>query len=494
MTNPEQARLDLKPGDVLAGKYRVERVLGAGGMGIVVAAHHLQLDEKVALKFLLPEAVVSADAVARFLQEARAAAKVKSEHVARVIDVGQLEGGSPYMVMEYLEGSDLAVWLQQRGPLPVEQAVDFVLQACEALAHAHSLGIVHRDLKPSNLFCTTRSDGRLCVKVLDFGISKITTPGAAGHDMTSTRTAMGSPLYMSPEQMKLTKGVDARTDIWSLGVILFELVSGRPPFDAEAVTELAIKVATEPPAPLRQLRPDAPLALEMVIERCLEKDRTKRFQSVGELAVALRELAPTQGRVSVDRVLGTLRNAVITGDVTLPPSTELEAEAASAPTLLDTSRKTGAAWGQTAGGSRSAARSVVWVAIAGVLGVLALVAAFVMRKPEPSARSTATAAPSSPPAMQSAAAEVVPVASATPYVAPAVTVATASPSTPTAPAVPAKPSARPSPGSRSSGRSAPPPAPATPPPASPSSAPKPNCNPPYVIDSAGDRQYKPECL
>ena len=186
-----------REGDVIAGKYRVERILGAGGMGVVVAAHHLVLDERVALKFLLPYASVNRDSVARFVREARAAAKIKNDHVARVSDVGELPNGSPYMVMEYLEGIDLAGWLARSGPLPIPEAVDFVLQACEALAEAHTLGIVHRDLKPANLFCIQRADGQFWIKVLDFGISKIMAPQSQGNLLTRTIAVMGSPLYMS---------------------------------------------------------------------------------------------------------------------------------------------------------------------------------------------------------------------------------------------------------------------------------------------------------
>src|SRR5580693_4913024 len=299
----ELAPSGVHEGDIIAGKYRVERVLGAGGMGVVVAAHHVQLDERVALKFLLPEAVANAEVLGRFVREARAAAKIKNEHVARVTDVGELSNGSPYMVMEYLDGDDLAAWLQKRGAMRADQAVDFVLQACEALADAHSLGIVHRDLKPANLFCIQRSDGQLSIKVLDFGISKITTPGAPGHDMTRTSALMGSPLYMSPEQMQHSKGVDARTDIWALGIILFELLAGQPPFTAEAVTHLAIKVANEPAPPLRALRSDAPAGLEQIVATCLEKDRSRRFRSVGELAIALKDFGPKHARFSVERVL-----------------------------------------------------------------------------------------------------------------------------------------------------------------------------------------------
>src|SRR5262245_59127005 len=165
----------VREGEVLAGKYRVDRVLGVGGMGVVVAAHHIELDDKVAIKFLLPETLENGEAVARFAREARAAVKIKSEHVARVSDVGKLESGAPYMVMEYLVGSDLAGWLDERGPLPIDQVVEFVLQASEAIAEAHSLGIVHRDLKPANLFAIRRPDGALSIKVLDFGISKMTS-------------------------------------------------------------------------------------------------------------------------------------------------------------------------------------------------------------------------------------------------------------------------------------------------------------------------------
>ena len=181
-------------------------------MGVVVAAHHLQLDERVALKFLLPEALGNAEAVARFAREARAAVKIESEHVARVIDVGSLENGAPYMVMEYLEGSDLAAWLRERGPLPVEQAVDFVLQACEAIAEAHALGIVHRDLKPANLFCVAAPDGLLSIKVLDFGISKVRPPAGArgGHDAHERDHGLARSTCR-PSRCGRRKDVDART-------------------------------------------------------------------------------------------------------------------------------------------------------------------------------------------------------------------------------------------------------------------------------------------
>jgi serine/threonine-protein kinase len=255
----------VQKGDLLAGKYRVDRVLAAGGMGVVVAAHHIHLDEKVAIKFLLPHMLGDGETVERFGREARAAVKIKSEHVARVSDVGTLEDGAPYIVMEYLEGADLAAWLAERGPLPVEQAVEFVLQACEAMAEAHGLGIVHRDLKPANVFVIRRPDGALSVKVLDFGISKTTGIAGSRGDaaMTKTSALMGSPLHMSPEQMRSSRDVDSRSDIWSLGVILYELLTGSPPFTADTMPELVLRVVQgAPPAPLRRRRPDAPPALE----------------------------------------------------------------------------------------------------------------------------------------------------------------------------------------------------------------------------------------
>jgi serine/threonine-protein kinase len=297
-------------GQIIAGKYRIERVLGAGGMGVVVAAHHLLLDEKVAIKFLLPETLKHAETVGRFAREARAAAKIKSEHVARVIDVGELESGAPYIVMEFLDGSDLAAWIRERGPLPIELAVDFVLQGCEAVAEAHRLGIVHRDLKPANLFIVHRLDGQYAVKVLDFGISKFTGSAAtSGAAMTTTAAVMGSPLYMSPEQMHSARTVDARTDVWALGVVLYEALAGAPPFRAETLPELCAKILATAPAPLRSVRPEVPRALEAVVEKCLEKDREKRFRTVGDLAAPLAEFGSDSARLSARRIAGVLQGA-----------------------------------------------------------------------------------------------------------------------------------------------------------------------------------------
>jgi eukaryotic-like serine/threonine-protein kinase len=294
---------EVHEGQILAGKFRIERVLGQGGMGIVVAATHLQLDERVALKFLLPDALVNPEAVERFAREARAAVKIKSEHVARVSDVGTLESGSPYMVMEYLHGEDLAAWVRRNGAMAMPDAIEFLLQASEAIAEAHALGIVHRDLKPANLFVTRRVDGSPCIKVLDFGISKVTVPGAAPEfGMTKTSTIMGSPLYMSPEQMSSSRNVDMRTDIWALGVILYESLTGRVPFEAETMPQLCGMILQDPPRPLHELRPDLPPALQHVVLRCLEKNREHRFNNVAELAYALAPFGLPAAHRSAERI------------------------------------------------------------------------------------------------------------------------------------------------------------------------------------------------
>jgi serine/threonine-protein kinase len=278
--------LPVREGDVLAGKYRVERVLGSGGMGVVVAAKHLALGERVALKVLLREAMNKPDVAPRFLREARTALCIRSEHVAHVLDVGELEDGLPYLVMEHLEGADLRQLLRVRRSFSPADAIEVGLHVADALAEAHAQGVVHRDLKPSNLFLTERADGRPLVKVLDFGIAKSVHELGDGHE-TQTDTFIGSPRYAAPEQLRSAKNVDARADLWSLGVVLYELVAGVRPFEAEsAVAVIATIMADEAP-PLREHVPDVDPALEAAIARCLERDPARRFQSVREVAQAL---------------------------------------------------------------------------------------------------------------------------------------------------------------------------------------------------------------
>ncbi len=329
----------VQPGQILAGKFEVERVLGAGGMGIVVAARHTQLDQRVALKFLLPVACEVPGAVNRFLREGKAAARITSEHVARVMDTGVLDGGAPYLVMEYLEGSDLGAVVQRRGRVSVDEAIEYVLQACEAIVEAHDLGIVHRDLKPANLFLSKRADGSPLVKVLDFGISKVDSGSRS--QLTSASVLMGSPRYMSPEQMLSAKDVDARTDVWALGVILYELVTGEPVWHADTMQGLCALIASTPAPSLRALRPDAPAILDDVVARCLMKSRDERLASVADLALALEPIAPAASRTSIDRILRVARR---TRDVSTAPkmpkvATAVAAVVTAAP-VVDPARRT----------------------------------------------------------------------------------------------------------------------------------------------------------
>jgi serine/threonine protein kinase len=491
------AAAGVKEGDVLAGKYRVDRVLGVGGMGVVVAAHHLHLDERVAIKFLLPEALSNPEAVARFDREARAAVKIKSEHVARVIDVGKLASGAPYMVMEYLDGRDLSVWLKERGPLPVEQAVDFVLQACEAIAEAHAMGIVHRDLKPANLYCIRRPDGALAIKVLDFGISKAT---GASMGMTATQSVMGSPLYMSPEQMESSKAVDARGDIWALGIILFELVTGRVPFDGLAITELVLKIVTAQPPTLHGNVPNVPAGLDRIIHRCLEKKRDDRYASVSELANDLVAFAPPHSKLSVARIAGVMNAAGmparpgfhssppgVHATQVLPGSPPNGRPGAGAASTGQTG--TDSSWGQTGGGApkgSSGSRVGLVVGIAAAFALLAVgTTVLLVRKAPPV--SAASVAPSSPPSAPLAPSGVAgptppteaPSSSAADDTTPSAAPSSANPPGPT-PVRPATPPTHPTTTATAPG------------PAKPPS--KASCDPPYFLDSAGHRQYKPECL
>jgi len=297
MANPQQP---VQVGDTIAEKYLVEHVLGEGGGGVVVRARHRVLQHAVAIKILHNHE--DPQHVARFLREARAATRIKSEHVGTVTDVGELPGGGPYMVMEFLEGEDLGA-IVERAPLALPDAVDFLLQACEGIAQAHALGIVHRDLKPQNLFVTRRAHGRPVLKVLDFGLARVITEGTGKESaLTQENAVMGSPPYMSPEQIRSTRDVDTRTDLWSLGVCFYEMLTGKLPFEGSNAHHILALILAQPPTPIERWLPDLPGALREVLQRCLTKEPEGRFRTVAELAEAVEPFAPPSSKGAANRV------------------------------------------------------------------------------------------------------------------------------------------------------------------------------------------------
>ena len=313
----EAVDLPVAPGTVLLGKYRVDRVIGVGGMGRVTEAYHLDFDEKVAIKFLLPSLVDNEEAVGRFEREARVLYKIKSENVCRVIDVGKLDdshgasAGVPFMVMEYLDGYDLATLLHKREPLPLERAIEYGLQACQALANAHVRSIVHRDLKPENLFVAHETSGELVLKLLDFGLSKEHDADAEGENrqrkLTANEQVMGTPHYMSPEQWMASTAVSPASDQWSLAAIIFEMLTGRPPFDGPQLGAICSAIINAPTPSLSRLRPDAPPGLDSVITKALEKHPHARYENVGAFAVALAAFARPGVAMKAERTLKMLQ-------------------------------------------------------------------------------------------------------------------------------------------------------------------------------------------
>jgi serine/threonine protein kinase len=279
------------PGDVIAGKYQLVRTIGEGGMGIVYEVTHLYLRQRLAMKVVRPDALGFDDVVARFEREARAAAQLNSIHTARVLDVDLLPSGLPYMVLEFLDGRDLAAELETTAPMAVQDAVDIALQVADAMAQAHAQGIVHRDLKPSNLFVCRAVDGaRRVVKVLDFGISRIEEEDA---QLTPSQEYFGTPYYAAPEQLRSARAADARSDVWSLGAILFELLTGRTPF-VGTPTSVVTKVVSDPVPWPTDLRPDLPPGLAQIVMRALRRSPHDRFQNMRAFALALEPFGPTR--------------------------------------------------------------------------------------------------------------------------------------------------------------------------------------------------------
>jgi serine/threonine protein kinase len=291
------------PGSVIDGKFVISELIGSGGTGVVLAARHRALGRLVAIKFMHPEFAASPDLVTRFLREARATSQLQSEHVVGIIDVGTLPSGIPYFVMEHLTGTDLATRLTEQGPFTIDEVLDYVLQALEAIAEAHRHGIVHRDLKPANLLLTTREDDSDFIKVLDFGTSKLRCTELTLDRMQTRQGALlGSPLYMAPEQIRNPSDADARSDIWSIGVMMHELLTGHAPFQGHFLGEIIGAICEDDyAAPARE---DLPFELAEILRRCLQKEPEDRFQSVEELARAFLPIIVTvASQVSIERIL-----------------------------------------------------------------------------------------------------------------------------------------------------------------------------------------------
>jgi len=275
-------------GEVLAGLYRIERRIGEGGMSVVLAATHVPSGQLMAVKLLHQETASAEGAVARFWREARLVSRLQNPHVVKIFDVGMLADDTPYMAMELLQGETLAARMDRLRKMSLDEAKGYLAQACDAVMAAHAIGVIHRDIKPENMFLTKTPEGEV-LKVLDFGISK-TMRGAVSDDqqrLTKTTDVFGSPTYMSPEQLKASRDVDVRADVWSLGVLLHEMLAGAPPFDGRSVAEIFGAILYIAPKPLTTLRPDVPRSIEAAVLRALEKDRDKRFPDVASFRAAV---------------------------------------------------------------------------------------------------------------------------------------------------------------------------------------------------------------
>ena len=415
LVETDSAPDSFQPGMLLGDKYRVERVLGAGAMGVVILARHVELEQPVAIKVLRPDLARSADISIRFRTEAKATAAIRSEHAVRVFDVSAPGISPPYILMERLRGIDLEAVLEQ-GPLEVADAADYLLQACAGVAAAHALGIVHRDLKPANLFLAEREGGGHIVKVLDFGIAKSISDDSRFSRETSTGDIKGTPAFMSPEQLDAPREVGVGTDIWALGAIFCELVTGELPFTAETVPSLCAKILKEPPRRPSRLRHGLPPEVDAIVLRCLRKDHVDRYSTVAELAEALAPLAGPGGKERVARVQAALSRVpgVTDAPVSLrtpgafaprpPEALPLDAPAAEAPTEPP----------------ERARHALPWKAIAaaGLLLAVASTAAVAINRSsrESAATSVAPASPSAsaPPASSSAAIVAPPATSSAP--------------------------------------------------------------------------------
>ncbi len=326
-------------GDVVGERYVVDALIGEGRVSMVFAARSLMTNQRVALKCLTLEATSSGRVVERFAREARAALSIKNAHVVTVHDVGTLPSGAPFLVMEYLEGRDLETWRRARGPLSVRQAAEFALHICEALAAAHARGVVHRDIQPKNLFVAER-DGTFEIKLLDIGISQAALTGGSGLlgsnlPIVKTVELTGRPLYLSPEQLRSAAEVDERSDIWAIGMVLYEALTGKMAFAQPTITASCAAILQGQPQPIAEARADLPGGFARIIERCLRKDPSERFPNVAELADALMRYAPTRARAAAERAADGLRAtetiddsaaSIATVFSSRPPRSESESE------------------------------------------------------------------------------------------------------------------------------------------------------------------------
>jgi eukaryotic-like serine/threonine-protein kinase len=434
----------IAPGAILDGKYLVGQLIGSGAFGLVYEATNLELDEKVALKVMRPEIGADVKMVARFAREAKAAAAIRSEYVATVYDVGTGRDGLPYIVMEYLAGKHLGTIVEESGPMQPRAAVEYALQLCEALAVAHSKRIVHRDIKPENLFLAERAGGMPIIKVLDFGISKAALTGSIfGNELPIVQTVnlMGTPLYMSPEQVRCSDVVDMRSDIWSVGMVLYEILAGATAFDGASIPEICAAILETQPKPIELHRHDLPSGLVEVVSRCLEKDVNRRYQNVAELALALMPFGPKRSRLNVERAVAVLQGSgqvdpELKVDSVMPPPSSDVYQPLSIPRLTPLGLNARATEGSASGalpanvgavpsandpaitanirkdGRPSRATIVVGTTVV-LLGLTGAAAAFLHRRPAPAPAEAATAPIVATPA------------------APASTVATAEPTTAT---------------------------------------------------------------
>lgn len=392
----------INAGDVIAGKYRVERVLGEGGMGFVVAATHLTLETKVAIKFIRDGVLGTREASVRFLREAKAAVQLKNPHVAAVYDVGTLESGEPFMVMEYLEGCDLSDLFKQRGALPPSEACEYVVQACDALGEAHALGIVHRDVKLGNLFLTRGAAGVPLIKVLDFGLSKASPFGGGETGVTMSAAVLGSPRFMSPEQLQDPRTVDGRSDIWSLGIILYTLIAGRPAFDADTVGKLFAKVMGEEPPPLASLVPGIDPGLVAIIQRCLVKKPEQRISNVAELANALAPYCvnPGHAHATAAKLAAVLASSKVADVAALAPGSTRAYTSNPPQSNRSTSMDLGGPWAGSTPAAAPAKEGLSRVGL-GVVAAIAVVgvavgAFYISRSGVPTGRAEVVAASGEP--------------------------------------------------------------------------------------------------